>query len=234
MATSRPRPHQPTEPVRGSLVTFLQPEDRDFLLTQGVRRSFARDELLLHEGDPTDHVFVLTSGWVRIFSSTSDGHEVLLALRGPGDVIGDLAALHGWTRTASVRTLEKVTAIQLLSTRFVSYLHSRPAIAIAMVKQMATRLREAENARVDFATLDATKRVAKFVLGLAEDHGVPEDGGLVLRMPLTQQDIANRVGASRRAVARAMSLLRERHIVVTSRNLIKVAQPDVLRMFAKA
>src|SRR2546430_2419419 len=226
MATARSRPgaEHPAVPVRGSLVTFLRPDDRDFLLGRGVRRTFRRDQLIMHEGDPTDHVFVLTSGWVRIYPSTAEGREVLFALRGPGDLIGDLAALHPPTRMASVRTMSEVDVVQLLNAQFDACLHARPTIAIALAKQLAARLLEAESARIDSATLDVTQRVAKYVLDLAEQHGTTEPEGLMLRLPLTQQDIANRVGASRRAVARAMLVLRERHIVITSRRLIVVAK----------
>lgn len=217
----------------GSLGLFLEPADRDALLALGVRRSFAGDELLLRQGDPTDHVLVLVSGWVRIYSDTSDGHEILVALRGPGDVVGDLAALNGWSRMGSVRTLERVTAVLIRSAEFVACLHARPTIAIAMIKQLSERLREAETARVDIATLDVTKRVASYLLRLVQQHGVPEHDGLALRMPLTQQDIGNSVGASRRAVARSMAILRERGVVHTSRQRIVIARPDVLALFGQ-
>ena len=216
----------------GSLLTYLEPEERTFLLGAGVRRTFQSGELLLREGDPTNHVFVLIKGWVRVFSSTANGQEVLLALRGPGDVIGDLAALLGWSRIATVQTLQQVTAIQLLSTQFVLSLKARPGIAIAMIKQMSQRLRESETARVDAATLDVTKRVARQILRLVQQHGVAGQDGWTIGMPITQRDIANHIGASRRAVARAMAILRERHIVTTAGRRIVVANPEVLSLFA--
>jgi CRP-like cAMP-binding protein len=100
-----------------------------------------------------------------------------------------------------------------------------------MLKQMSNRLRESEITMVDFGTLDVTKRVARYILSLIQQHGVSEAGGLSLRMPLTQQDIANRIGVSRHAVARAMSTLRERRIVTTSRQRILVTRPEVLALF---
>lgn len=216
----------------GSLFAYLPAAERDFLRTLGLTRSFARDELLLREGDPTDHVYVLVSGWVRVYSSTPDGQEVLIAIRGPGDVIGDLAALLGIPRTASVRTLESVSVIQIRSAQFVARLRERPDFAIAMIKQMSMRLREAESVRVDVATMDVTRRVATYLLRLIEEHGMHRPTGTVLRIPLSQQDIANRVGASRRAVARAMAVLRDRQIIRTAPRQIVVVRPDVLALFA--
>lgn len=220
-------------PVAGSLFAYLDQELRDFLVDNGVARSFAAGEVLLRYGDPTNHVLLLVHGWVRVSVSARDGQEILCGLRGPGDVLGDLAAMHGWPRTATVSALEDVRVVQLTSARFVASLHERPGIAVAMVKQMAARLREAEAARIDFATLGVDQRVAAYLRRLADQHGILGRDGVVIRMPVTQQDIANRVGASRRAVARSMALLRERRIVCTARRRIVLRQPDVLAAFAR-
>lgn len=217
----------------GSLFAYLPATERKFLMTLGLRRSFPRDELLLREGDPTDHVFVVISGWVRVYSTASDGQEVLIAIRGPGDVIGDLAALNGWPRTASVRSLEVVTVVQIRSSQFVACLRGRPDFAIGMIKQMSARLREAESIRVDVATMDVTSRVATYLLRLIDQHGIQRPAGLLLRIPLSQQDIANRVGASRRAVARAMAVLRDRQIISTAQRRIVILRPEVLDLFAR-
>lgn len=221
------------EPVAGSLFAYLEAADRDHLLTLGVRRTFPANETLLRQGDPTDHVLTIVSGWVRVYSTTPGGREVLVALRGPGDVVGDLAALHGWPRTGSVATVERVTAIQLRSTQFMHCLHARPTIAIGMLRQMSARLRQAELARMDFAALDVSRRVAMFLMRLAGQHGEPGPAGITLRVPLTQQDLANGVGASRRAVARSLAVLRERRIVNTSRRRIVIIQPEVLGALAR-
>jgi CRP-like cAMP-binding protein len=222
------------EPVAGSLLAYLDQADRAFLLEFGHRRVFAAGDMLLRQGDPTDYVMVIQSGWVRVYANTANGHEVLIALRGPGDVVGDQAALHGWSRTASVRTLEKVSVTQLRSEQLDNCLRVRPNIAIALLRQMSERLREAETVRMEYVALDVTKRVATYLLRLANQHGVPEHEGLALRMPLTQQDIANHLGASRRTVARALAVLRERRIVTTLRRRIVILQPDVLGVFARS
>ncbi|HWM04316.1 MAG TPA: Crp/Fnr family transcriptional regulator [Actinophytocola sp.] len=220
------------EIVNGSMMSYLAPDDRSFLFGRGINRELPAGEAIMHQGDPTDHVLILLAGWVRVYSTTKDGGVVLLALRGPGDVLGDLAALQDWPRTANVETLQRVRFVQLRAERFISSLHDRPAIAVALLRQMSVRLREAEVARVDFATLDVAKRVAAHLMQLADDHGQHERDSVVIRTPLTQQDIADRIGASRRAVARALHTLRERGIVTTGRKLFVVAKPDVLRMFA--
>ena len=218
-------------PVAGSLLAYLSPTDRGFLLGRGVTRTLPANTSLMHEGDPTDHVLVLLSGWVRVYTTAKDGQVVLFALRGPGDVIGDLAALQGWPRTATVDTLQETAFTQFRNDEFVACLHDRPAVGIALLRQMAVRLRDSEASRVDFATMDVARRVAALLVRLADVHGSSTTDGLVVRMPLTQQDIANRIGGSRRAVARALATFRERGLVTTGRRRFVVAAPDVLRSF---
>jgi CRP/FNR family cyclic AMP-dependent transcriptional regulator len=221
----------PTDLAPGSLVAFLDDTDRRLLLDAGTYRAFRADEVLLRQGDPTDHVLVLLAGWVRVSTSTVDGRDALVAFRGPGDVLGELAALNGWVRTATTRTIQEVRAVQLRSEAFRRLVESRPTVALALIGQLSSRLREAEAARSDLATLDVVRRVAVYLLSLVESHGVRRPEGVTFGVPLTQQDVAERVGASLRAVARAFAVLRKRGIVTRVGRRIVIARPDVLRAF---
>ncbi|GAA3053762.1 Crp/Fnr family transcriptional regulator [Actinokineospora globicatena] len=223
----------PSDLVAESLMAYLSEEDRAHVVGTGTPRVFGAGETLLRQGDPTDHVLVLVHGWARVLTRRADGQTVLVAFRGPGDVLGDLAALHGWVRSADVESLEEVHAVHLRAHEFGALLEDRPTVAIAMVKQLAARLREAENARAEFATMHVTERVAAYLLWLSHSYGVKTDAGVALRVPFTQQDIANRVGASLRAVARAFAVLRDRGIVINTRRQTVIARPDVLRAFVR-
>ncbi|HEY3470340.1 MAG TPA: Crp/Fnr family transcriptional regulator [Amycolatopsis sp.] len=220
--------------AEGALLTYLADADREYLLARGVRRRFRANDVVLMEGDPSDHVHVLVAGWVRVSTIVEDGREVLFGLRGPGEVLGDLAAVTGRPRTASVRAIEPCTVFQLTGAQFIDVLHTRPAIAVATIKTVAARLRAAESARVDSAAFDVSRRVAVHLVRLAEEHGrrVPE--GVVIDAALSQADIAAQVGAARRTVARALGVLRERGIVETGRRRILIRQPRVLRAFARS
>jgi CRP-like cAMP-binding protein len=215
----------------GSLLTFLQADERRLLVDAGAARAFPPDEVMLRQGDPTTHVLVVLTGWVRISSVTSEGQDLLMAFRGPGDVIGELAAVLDWDRTATVRTLERVTAVQLRRDHYLDLLRTRPELALAVIRQLSVRLHEAGTSRADFATLDVTKRVAAYLVRLIGPHGVHTAAGVALRIPLGQQDVANRVDASLRSVARAFAILRDRGIVTSARNQVVIARPEVLRAF---
>jgi CRP-like cAMP-binding protein len=221
----------PARYTPGSLLTYVTADDIDHIDRIGVRRSYSAGEVVLRQGDPTDHVLVLLSGWARVAATTGKGTELLVAFRGPGDIVGDLAALHGWERTASVETLDAVLAILLRREQFLGLLANRPGFALGMLKQMAERLRESDLIRADFASLDTTKRVAACLLRLVRAHAAPTAAGVELRIPCSQLDVANRIGASPRSVARAFAVLRERGIVTSVRGHILISRPDVLQAF---
>jgi len=222
----------PGELVPETFLSYLDSADHEFLLGRGTTRALSADTVLMHEGDPTNHVLVLLSGWVRVYRTTPDGQVVLLALRGPGDVIGDIAALLDFPRTATVDSMQDTGFVQFRNDEFLACVHERPALGFALLKQMAVRLRDADAARVDYATLDVAQRVALLLVHLADTHGVMTQRGVEVLMPLTQQDIANRVGGSLRAVARAVATFRERGLLVTGRREFVVTAPDVLRSFS--
>ncbi|PPK63231.1 Crp/Fnr family transcriptional regulator [Actinokineospora auranticolor] len=216
-------------PVVGSLYSFLDERDTLRLRDAGSERSYAANEVLMHEGDPTDHVHILLAGWVRVSTLTDDGTEILFALRGPGDVIGELAAILGMPRSVTVRTIEPVKVLQVRGPVFVRCVREQPDLSLAVIKSIATRLRDAEAVRVDITTMDVTRRLALYLLRLARDHGTPGPEGISVEMPLTQLDIANHVGASLRAVARSMAMLRDRGIISNARKRYTIAKPAVLR-----
>ncbi|MEU7785083.1 MULTISPECIES: Crp/Fnr family transcriptional regulator [unclassified Amycolatopsis] len=220
--------------AEGALLAYLADADREYLLSRGTRRRFRANDVVLMEGDPSDHVHVLVAGWVRVSAIVEDGREVLFGLRGPGEVLGDLAAVTGRPRTASVRAIEPCTVFQLTGAQFIDVLHARPEIAIATIKTVAARLRNAESARVDSAALDVTRRVAVHLLRLAEEHGRSVPEGVVIEAALSQTDIAAQVGAARRTVARALRVLREREIVETGRRRILIRKLRVLQAFARS
>ncbi|MDS0139874.1 Crp/Fnr family transcriptional regulator [Amycolatopsis sp. NPDC004772] len=217
--------------AEGALLAYLADADREYLLARGTRRRFRANALVLMEGDPSDHVHVLVSGWVRVSTIVEDGREVLFGLRGPGEVLGDLAAVTGRPRSASVRAIEPCTVFQLTGAEFVDVLHARPAIAIATIKTVAARLRNAESARIDAAAFDVSRRVAVVLVRLAEERGRTVPEGVVVDA-LSQEDIAAQIGAARRTVARALRVLRERGIVETGRRRFLIRELRVLRAFA--
>ncbi|MER7667911.1 Crp/Fnr family transcriptional regulator [Kitasatospora sp. NPDC096128] len=207
----------------------LDHADRTALLALGHRLDYPARSTALREGEPSDHVLLVLHGWLKVTALAENGYEALLALRGPGDIVGESAALSGRPRAATVTALEQVSATAVDRAAFTAYLRSTPAASMQLLALSTDRLRAADHHRLKSASLSVSERLADLLLELARTHGRRTAEGIVVSVPLSQQELAGSVGASREAVARLLKSLRDRGIVVTSRRSLVIARPDLLR-----
>lgn len=209
----------------------LTAEERDGLDQIGRRRSFHHGETLFHEGDPSRHVVVVLSGYVKVSSSSEGGIESLLAIRGVGEIVGELAAIDGALRSARVSAIGPLLVQVISAADFDRFLDRTPRVREVLLALLASRLRDADRKRVEARALDVPRRVAMRLLELVETCGRQTQNGVAVAIPLSQREIAEWVGASREAVARALHILRQRGAVDTGRRFIAVLRPDVLHRF---
>ena len=210
----------------------LEFEDRKSLLELGSQMRFAVREVLLREHEPSAHVLIMLTGWTKVTAAAANGYEALLALRGPGDIVGESAVLSGRSRSATVTALGQVEALAIDPGRFLALLHERPAIAMRLLALTTDRIRDSDRRRMEFAALSVQERLASLLLELSRTHGEMTSEGLRLTTGLTQQELAGSVGASREAVARLLKTLRDRGVVLTGRRGLVVLRPEVLRRMA--
>ncbi|GGY94764.1 Crp/Fnr family transcriptional regulator [Streptomyces nitrosporeus] len=215
-------------------VVRLEAEDREALFANGTPLAFPVRQVLLREHEPTTHVLIVLTGWTKVTSAAPNGYEALLALRGPGDIIGEQAALSGRRRGATVSALSRVEALAVDSGRFNRLLDEHPDISRKLLELTADRTRDSDRRRVQFASLNVQERLALLLLELMRTHGEEAGGGVQLTAGLTQSELAGSVGASREAVARLLKQLRDRGVVRTGRRGLVVVRPDVLRQMARA
>jgi CRP-like cAMP-binding protein len=206
----------------------LSDEDADALRTAGVRRTYRGHVTLVHQDDDAGPVVVLLGGRAKI-AVTEGGREAILGVVGPGELIGELAAIEGSPRSTTVTTLEPVDALVIPRLDFVGLLNRRPRIALAILRVVARRLRYADSQRAQYATLDVAGRLAQRLLELSERFGDEKAGGIEIRLPLSQEELASWVGASREAVSKAFQLLRTLGIVETGRRRVTVLDLEALR-----
>ncbi|GAA1407935.1 Crp/Fnr family transcriptional regulator [Kitasatospora putterlickiae] len=230
------RPYRAAGPVtdhglddRVPFLARLDHADRIALLALGRRLHYPVRSTVLREGEPSDHVLIVLHGWLKVTAAAENGYEALLALRGPGDIIGESAALSGRPRAATVTALEQVEATVVDRTTFTAYLKRAPMVSMQLLALSTDRLRAADHHRLKFAALSVSERLSDLLLELARTHGRRTEEGIVISVPLSQQELAGSVGASREAVARLLKSLRDRGIVVTSRRSLVIARPDLLR-----
>jgi CRP-like cAMP-binding protein len=210
----------------------LSDEDADALRAAGVRRRYGAQVTLVHQDDEAGPVVVLLGGRAKI-AVTEAGREAIFGVVGPGELIGELAAIEGSPRSTTVTTLEPVDALVIRRSDFLGVLDRRPRIALAILRVVARRLRYADAQRAQFATLDVAGRLAQRLLELSERFGSEREDGIEIRLPLSQEELANWVGASREAVSKAFQLLRTLAVVETGRRRVTVRDVEALRRQAQ-
>ncbi len=200
----------------------LKEDELKAMEASSTSRSFPKNTVVIHENDPADSLFVIESGRVKVYCSDKNGKEFIMNTLGQGEYFGELALLDDATRSASVRTVEKCEFRVVMKDDFNRVLDDHPNIARQLISNLAGRVRKLTADVKSLALQDVYGRVANVLMDLSEERG---DGTLFIPEKLTQQDIADRVGASREMVARILKDLtigeyirfEGRHIIINTR-----------------
>jgi CRP-like cAMP-binding protein len=186
---------------------------------------------LFTQGDRAERVFVIEHGWVMISSMAPGGREIVLGLRGPRDLIGDLSALDGAPRSATAVAVGEVEATVVPSSALIRAL-SNATTAMDLLRVLAGRLRDADRKRLEFAALDTLGRVAWRLLELSERFGERTAEGIEIELPLSQEELASWCGASREATVKALAALRTLGCIATGRRTVVIRDIAGLRRHA--
>ena len=165
----------------------------------------ARAETLFHEGDPGDRLYIVTEGKVKLGRTSSDGRENLLAILGPGQMFGELSLFDPGPRSATVTAVTESSFLSLSHDVMMKWLDGRPQVALGMLTQLASRLRKTNEVVADLVFSDVPGRVSKALLDLADRFGRTADDGVHVHHDLTQEELAQLVGASRETVNKALA-----------------------------
>jgi CRP-like cAMP-binding protein len=227
-----------------TFLDVLGAEARKDLFRISAERTFRADEHLLLEHDDSSHVLVLLEGWAVVSVATDRSTaRLILALRRRGELVGEMAALGGIARSASVTALGPVRALVVPGARFRAFAGRDPEVSALLMAQLVSRLRTADEERRTLASLTVIQRVAGRLLELAElqratsgrtdtrDTGGP-GGEFPVLAQFAQHDLADAVGATREAVAKSLRLLRTAGVVRTRPRRIELIDHDALRLLA--
>lgn len=183
-----------------------------------VKRFFAKNSILVHEGDSSDSLFIIESGKVKVYVGDEDGREITLSVHGPGEYFGEIALLDESPRSASVMTLEDSKLYMISKADFDDCIAKNPEIAAHLVKGLAGRIRALTQNVKSLALMDVYGRVARTLLSLAQE----KDGRLIISNKLTQREIANMVGASREMISRIFKDLTQGGYITIDRDGITI------------
>src|SRR5829696_7566508 len=162
--------------ARGGLAAALR--------SHGTMRLFPRGQALFTEGDLGERVFMIERGWVTLRSAGPDGEEMILALRGPGEVVGEMSAFDGAPRTATALAIDEVEAVVAPGRTVAAVLERDVVAANDFARILVARLRESDSQRVEFTVLDTLARVARRLLDLADRFGIQGPDGIRVELPL--------------------------------------------------
>jgi CRP-like cAMP-binding protein len=219
---------------RCRLFAGLDPEALEAIARSLRIRHFRRGEVLFHEGDPGDALFIVASGAVKVVVPSEEGEEAILATLKRGDFLGELALLDGAPRSASAIALEATDALTLPREQFRALADAEPAIRGALLEAVARELRRLTKHVAELHFLDLTGRLAARLVRLAEEHGerLP-DGSVRLDAPLTQSDLAAMIGATRQSVNKLLNEFEEEGLLRLERDSIVVADVPALARAAR-
>jgi CRP-like cAMP-binding protein len=164
-----------------------------------------RGEVLFREGQPGDRVYVIADGKIKLGHTSQDGRETLIAVLGPGEMLGVLALFDPGPRAATATAIAPTRLLELRHDDLTGILDGRPQLSSQLLQSLARRLRRTNAALADLVFSDVPGRVAKALLDLAKRFGEPVDEGVRLVHDLTQEELAQLVGASRETVNKALA-----------------------------
>ena len=200
----------------------LGPDDIATLEQSSSSQTYPKNTVVIQENEPADALYVIESGRVKVYCSDKNGKEFIMNSLGAGDYFGELALLDDSARSASVRTMEPCQFRIVKKEDCSRVLAENPGITQQLMGNLAARVRKLTTDVKNLALQDVYGRVANVLMDMSEERG---DGTLFVPEKLTQQDIADRVGASREMVARILKDLtigeyirfEGRHIVINTR-----------------
>jgi CRP/FNR family transcriptional regulator, cyclic AMP receptor protein len=214
---------------RNEILSELGPEAFSDFLSLGRSKHFARNTLIFGKGDPGDCVFAIARGRIAIETVSEDGQIALLNLLGPGDLLGEIAAVDGNERTAGARALTAAHLLRIDRNDFMAFLERHPKAAVKVMILLCSRLRWTSAVIEDLTFLAVPQRLAKRLLGLGRQYGVDVGSGTKIAEPVSQESLAQMLGVTREFVNRCLGYLQDRrairyeqgHIVIVDRVLLE-------------
>lgn len=192
-------------------------------------RVYIKGESIFFEGDEGDELYLVLSGVIQIYQDNYF-RDVIFSIFREGDFFGEMALLQNErVRSASARTIEKSTLCILKKRDFIPLLKSKPEIMIGILETTLDRLRDANKLITDLTILDVRTRIARMLLRLTEQHGVPTAEGMLIDLKLTHQHLADMTGTARETVTKSLLELQNEQLIRIDQKKILVCNMDALR-----
>lgn len=190
---------------RAPLFDALDDESAHALIAEMTATRLERGDILFREGEPGDRLYVIGEGKVKLGRTSTDGRENLVAILGPGEMFGELSLFDPGSRTMTATAIAETQLMSLANDSLTMLLGRHPEVGKALLAALATRLRRTNEHLADLVFTDVPGRVAKALLDLADRFGRHVEDGIMVSHDLTQEELAQLVGASRETVNKALA-----------------------------
>lgn len=206
---------------------LTQPELQEIDRITRMQEVKKREPIYL-QGDPGNTVFLLKKGRVKISSTAPSGKEFTFVILEPGEIFGELEALEDSPREALAKALDDALICAIRREDFDRYLRQHPDMALKLTKLIGFRFRKFHNRVEDLVFRAVPARLARLLLELGKNHGIPDETGIRIRVKLTHQEMADLIGCSRETVTATLSQFREQHLIRLDGRSIIVLNQDGL------
>ena len=211
------------------IFTDLTDSDLTKIASKMVPRVYEKGQMILLEESMGETFFIITQGAVKVTRLSADGREVILAILGESDFFGEMSLLDGEGRSANIVANEDAKVLTLSRNDFLDCLESYPKIAIALLEELATRLRKSDQQIESLSLSDSEHRIGITLIRLAAELGTIKQGDVTVKNLPYQQDIANMAGTSRETVSRTLKLLEDKKLVRRENRNLTIYNYDTFR-----
>tara|TARA_Y100000996_G_C22389603_1_gene588618 strand:- start:74 stop:754 length:681 start_codon:yes stop_codon:yes gene_type:complete len=191
----------------------LKDSDLNIISDKMISRAYKKGQMILLEESQGETFFIIVSGAVKVTRLSDDGREVILAILGESDFFGEMSLLDGEGRSANIVANEDAEVLTLSRRDFLDCLETYPKIAIALLEELAIRLRKSDQHIESLSLSDSEHRIAITLIRFAQELGTIKQGDVKISNLPFQQDIANMAGTSRETVSRTLKLLEEKDLI---------------------
>jgi CRP/FNR family transcriptional regulator, cyclic AMP receptor protein len=215
------------------LLAHLDEPSRAALVVAGTAVGYDTNQALLREGESGREVILLRAGRVKVVSSAPSGYEAVLAIRGPGDILGEMACIDGKPRSATVLTLEPVRGRIIPGEHFERFLRDFPAANLVVSRMLSERLRAANRRRLEYGAYPVRQRLARLLLELDGWYGRDGSLGRDIDLALSQPDLAGLVASSLESVSKAVRQLSRSGAILVRRRQLTILDKEALARVAQ-
>ena len=198
-------PHEEEVVRRAPLFTALDEAAAVSLRASMDTVKIAKGSILFKEGDDGEHLYVIIDGKLKLGTASGDGRENLLSILGPGEMFGELSLFDPGPRTSTATAVTDAKLLSLSHEKVIPWLKQNPEVSLQLLTRLSQRLRRTNEAVGDLVFSDVPGRVAKALIDLGERFGKTSAEGLLVNHDLTQEELAQLVGASRETVNKALA-----------------------------